>query len=146
MKTRRVYSSKIGMVWVVLAMACVFTLLIGRMLVAQDPAVGRAIMALSMTVASVFVLVAIPCRYTFAEDSLRIQSGCIVKVVPYTEIIEASPIRDWRWAPALSPDRILLRCRHGELRVSPVRQQEFLIDLRLRLEPSAHRSLNRPIV
>jgi hypothetical protein len=127
------YRSKIAAVWVVLALSCLAALLAAMALRGQDPGLSRLLRGAAMAVAMAFVCAAVPCRYVLRPDRLSVQSGFFIRHIPYSEILEATPARDWTWAPALSPDRLLLRCVHGYVRVSPVRQQEFLAELRNRL-------------
>jgi len=127
------YRSKVAGVWIVLALSCLLAFITAVSLRGQDPDVAHLLRNASMAVAMAFVCMAVPCRYTLRPDGLGVQSGFFVRHIPYADILEATPEQGWSWAPALSSDRILLRCAHGDVRVSPVRQREFLAELRQRM-------------
>jgi len=127
------YRSKVAAVWIVLMLSCLAALLAAMALHAQDPALSQLLRSAAMAVAMAFVCAGVPCRYALRPDGLSVQSGFFIRHIPYSEILEATPQQDWSWAPALSPDRLLLRCVRGDVRISPVRQREFLAELLGRL-------------
>ena len=127
------YRSKVAGVWILLAFSCLLAYIAALALRGQDPALSHLLRSLATAVALAFVCMAVPCRYTLRAEGLSVQAGFFIRHIPYAHILEATPAQGWSWAPALSSDRVLLRCAHGDLWVSPVRQREFLADLRERL-------------
>jgi len=73
-----------------------------------------------------------PMRYGLSDTDLTIRFGQCRRRIPFSEITEAFPTRNPLSSPALSLDRIHIQ--HGQgifrsVRISPVRQQEFLTEL-----------------
>lgn len=73
-----------------------------------------------------------PCDYTFAEDALVIRSGLIKWKVPYAAIDRAEPTNNPLSAPAWSLDRVAIVYGKKSILISPVRQDEFLTELRVK--------------
>jgi Bacterial PH domain len=129
----RSYSSKVDGVWIFLGLSCGAAFLAGAIDRGPDSVLGARLIQFATVVATIFILLGVPCRYTLLDQALRIQSGFFIRSVAYADILSASPERSAGWAPALSCDRLVLHCRNGSIRVSPVRQAEFLNHLQGRL-------------
>jgi hypothetical protein len=132
--SRGSYRSKVDGVWGLLMLSCGAALLAGATHAAPDSMLGKGVVQLAVTVATLFVLLAVPCRYTLEEHALRIQSGLLIRTIDYADIFSAAPERSDRWAPALSRDRLVLQCRRGAIRISPVRASEFVAVLQRHLQ------------
>lgn len=128
------YRSKMDGVWLVLLLSCATAFLAGVSHATADSMLGRGLIQVATTIATIFILVGVPCHYTLHEHELRIQSGLLIRGIPYVQILSVSPERSTRWAPAWSRDRLVLHCTKGDIRVSPVRQAEFLAELKRRLQ------------
>lgn len=127
------YRSEIAAVWPVLAAACVFAFCVGCALSQEEAGMGPMLRLAALVVAVLLVAGAVPCRYTLMSDALRLQSGFYLRRIPYAEIFAITLEQGWTWAPALSANRIVLHHTGGSVRISPLRQAEFLADLARRL-------------
>jgi hypothetical protein len=78
-----------------------------------------------------------PMRYGLSDTHLTIRFGRCRRRIPFSEITEAFPTRNPLSSPALSLDRIHIQHGPGifrSVRISPVRQREFLTELAERAE------------
>lgn len=139
------YRSRMDGVWVVLLLSCATAFLAGGSHATADSMLGRGLIEVATTIATIFILVGVPCHYTLHEQELRVQSGLFILGIPYAEILSASPERTARWAPAWSRDRLVLHCTKGDIRVSPVRQAQFLAELERRLQEFPPTDLREPL-
>ncbi|WP_286505332.1 PH domain-containing protein [Variovorax davisae] len=128
------YRSEVATVWVVLAAACVFAFYVGCALSSEGAGMGSTLRSAALAVSVALVAGAVPCRYTLTPDALRLQAGFYVREIPYTDILAVTLEHGWTWAPALSANRIVLHHASGSVRISPVCQPQFLVDLARRLQ------------
>ena len=133
----RRFRSRMDGVWVVLLLSCATALLAGVNHANPDSMLGRGLIQIAVTVATIFIMVGVPCHYTLGERELRIQSGLFLRAIPYEAILSISPEKSELWAPAWSRDRLVLHCNDEDIRVSPVRQAEFLHELMRRSQQRA---------
>ena len=80
-----------------------------------------------------FPAIIIPCRYTFLDDGLLIQSGLIKKKIDYRLMRDVTPSRNPLTAPALSLRRVKIKFDRGFALVSPKRRDEFIVELKRRV-------------
>lgn len=132
----RRYRSRIDAIWVVLFLACAAAFLAGVVNRSANPAMSRMLLELTLCVATVFICIGVPCHYTLLDKGVRIQSGLFIREVPYGNILSVDPENGTQWAPAWSRQRLVLHCRHGNIRVSPLRREAFMAELQARLHES----------
>lgn len=81
-----------------------------------------------------FITIIIPCRYTLTDDGLLIRSGLIKKKIDYLKIRDIKPSWNPLSAPALSLKRVKIKLDRGFALVSPKRRDEFISELKRRVE------------
>ena len=89
-----------------------------------------------LAIAALFVWVLTGTRYTLAEDALILQCGPIREELPYHEIRSVYKTRGHSFLMALDFDRLELNpgldAARGKIVLSPVREDEFIEELRKR--------------
>lgn len=118
------YPSKVDW-WIAASVAMGVAGLAVAVLVTHNPIV------LIAGIASLAVLAALcwPCDYTLEEQQLVVRSGLIRWKIPYSQITRIEPTSNPLSAPAWSLDRIEVAYNNKSILISPVRKEEFLIEL-----------------
>jgi len=86
-----------------------------------------------LLVVILFITIIIPCRYTFTDDGLLIQSGLIKTKIDYQRMRDVKPSWNPLSAPALSFKRVKIKLDRGFALISPKRRDEFIVELKRRI-------------
>ena len=128
------FSSRID-IWLILAVvgAPFFVIVQGLYFMPDEPvgkyiAVGIGVFLLVLLPVAVF-----PCRYTLAEDHLKIQCGRFKQKIPYVQITRIEPSSSWLSAPALSLRRIEINFGSESQLISPRDRDKFIVSLKARM-------------
>lgn len=118
------YPSKVDW-WIAASVGMGVIGLATAVLVTQSP------IALIAGVASLAVLAALcwPCDYTLEDNELVVRSGCIRWRIPYSQVTKIKPTSNPLSAPAWSLDRVEIVYNGKSMLISPVRKDEFMIEL-----------------
>ena len=128
------YNSKID-TWLLILMGLVLSSMLFRGLMALRFSTTYAAMVLGTfaLVVLVLLLFAYPCRYTFMDDHLLIQSGAIRMRIDYADITGIAPSRSLWSAPALSLQRVRIDFAGRFQLVSPMQRERFMAELQERV-------------
>jgi hypothetical protein len=73
-----------------------------------------------------------PCDYTLNSDALVVRSGFLWWRIPFSDIDKVEPTNNSLSSPARSLDRIAISYAGNSVMISPVRKDEFLVELHAR--------------
>jgi hypothetical protein len=99
----------------------------------EDVLDGWLAVGVVILVVVLFITIIIPCRYTFLDDGLLIQSGLIKKKIDYRLMRDVNPSWNPLSAPALSLRRVKIKLVRGFALVSPRNRDEFIVELKRRI-------------
>lgn len=121
------YPSKVDW-WIAASVAIGVVGLATAVLATQSP------VALIAAVASLAILAVLcwPCDYTLGDTELVVRSGCIRWNIPYSQVTKIEPTTNPLSSPAWSLDRVLVAYGGKSMMISPVRKDEFMIELAVR--------------
>jgi hypothetical protein len=105
----------------------------GLLTVTQSIGAGIFAIVAGLGVGGLIAILAIPCRYTLTEESLRIKCGLLEEEIPLGKIGKAERSSSAWAAPALSLKRVKLTVEDGYRLISPRDRDEFIADLESRL-------------
>jgi membrane protein YdbS with pleckstrin-like domain len=145
MNKKHVYPSAVDWWWMVpLMIVVVYVCYVDIVTKFQQGEVleGWIAVGVVLLVALLFPAIIIPCRYTFLDDGLLIQSGLIKKKIDYHLMRDVTPSRNPLSAPALSLRRVKIKFDRGFALVSPKRRDEFIVELKRRIYQEREGSLH----
>lgn len=128
------YNSKID-TWLLVLTGLVLSSMLFRGLMALRFSTTYAAMVLGAfaVIVLIVLLFAYPCRYTFMDDHLLIQSGAIRMRIDYADITGIAPSRSLWSAPALSLQRVRIEFAGRFQLVSPMQRERFIEELKARI-------------
>jgi len=118
--------------WLVIAVAAALGLVLhgGS---AGSPEERLFSLGLAAGMVALLLLVAVPCRYTLADDHLLIRSGLVRQRIHYSAITSVAASRSLWAAPAPSLRRVKVSYRGGFQLVAPKERERFILALRERV-------------
>ena len=145
MNKKHVYPSAVDWWWMVpLTIVVVYVCYVDIVTKFQQGEVldGWIAVGVVIFVALLFPTIIIPCRYTFLDDGLLIQSGLIKKKIDYRLMRDVTPSRNPLSAPALSLKRVKIKLERGFALISPKRRDDFIVELKRRIYQAREGSLH----
>ena len=136
MEKDHVYPSAVDWWWMVpLMIVVIYVSLVDIITKFQQGSVrdGWISVCVVIFVALLFPTLIIPCRYTFLDDGLLIQSGLRKNKIPYRVMRDVSPSWNPLSAPALSLRRVKIKLDKGFALISPKHRDEFIVELKRRI-------------
>lgn len=80
-------------------------------------------------IGGLFLLLAVPCKYTLTEDRVIIQSGILRQEALYSQITGVKKSNNPLSAPALSLQRVKITMTNGFKLISPKNREQFIEEL-----------------
>ena len=133
-----VYLSKVDW-WLIaiIAGSVILTVVLGISMYNQTKTGSFICFVTALFTAGVFLLLAVPCKYTLTEDRVLIQSGILKQEALYSQITGVKKSNNPLSAPALSLQRVEITMKNGFKLVSPKNREQFIQELTSRLKAAS---------